>query len=75
MKEKIKSARVMAGLSLREAAKLLGMSHQTIHNYESGKIEPDSNILSQFATAYNVKIDYFFRKDVEFGKIHWVVMK
>ena len=71
MKEKIKSARVMAGLSLREAAKLLNMSHQTIHNYETGKIEADSNMLSNFAKVYNVKIDYFFRKDVELGQIHW----
>ena len=71
MKEKIKSARIMAGLSLREAAKLLGVSHQTIHNYETGKIETDSNMLSNFAKVYNVKIDYFFRKDVELGQIHW----
>ena len=71
MKEKIKSARVMAGLSLRESAKLLGVSHQTIHKYETGNIEADSNMLSNFAKAYNVKIDYFFRKDVELGQIHW----
>lgn len=67
MKEKvgtrIKSARIMAGLSLRElSAKLEGIvSHTAIKKYEDGQLMPDGKTLLAFAKALNIKTDYFLR--------------
>lgn len=74
--KRIKSARNLAGLSLRELSqKMEGViSHTAITKYENGLMIPDSNVLLALARALNVKPDYFFRpftieiKSVEFRK-------
>lgn len=60
---RIRSARIMAGLSLRElSTKLEGIvSHTAIKKYEDGQLMPDGKILLAFAKALNVKTDYFLR--------------
>lgn len=45
----MKSARVNAGLSVREVATELGLTEDTIYNYESGKSSP--NIITAIAMA------------------------
>ena len=47
--QRIKSARIMAGLSLRELSNLLEglVSHNAISKYERGEMLPDSKILYQ----------------------------
>lgn len=61
--KRIKSARTLAGLSLRElSAKMNGVvSHNAITKYEKGLMMPDSRVLLALANALNVKVDYFFR--------------
>jgi len=74
--KRIKSARTLAGLSLRELSqKMEGIvSHNAITKYENGLMMPDSKVLLALAKALDVKIDYFFRpynvtiESVEFRK-------
>jgi Zn-dependent peptidase ImmA (M78 family)/DNA-binding XRE family transcriptional regulator len=70
--ERLKSARVMAGLSLQDlAAKLENrVTRQALHKYEKGDFMPDSEMLGHLCEALNVRPDYFFRKTVvELGEI------
>lgn len=61
--KRIKSARTLAGLSLRELAERMNglVSHTAITKYEKGAMLPDSTVLVALANALNVKTDYFFR--------------
>lgn len=53
--ENLKKARLIKGLSLRDAGKLLGMSAVAVSKYEKGEIVPNSKKLIEFANAYQVK--------------------
>ena len=74
--KRIKSARNLAGLSMRELSdKMDGVvSHNAIKKYEMGLMMPDSKVLLALAGALNVKTDYFFRpyevsiENIEFRK-------
>lgn len=73
---RIKSARTLAGLSLRElASRMEGIvSHNAIKKYEDGLMMPDSKVIIALANVLNVKPDYFFRpytveiENIEFRK-------
>lgn len=72
--KRIKSARTLAGLSLRELSEKLNglVSYNAISKYEKALMMPDSKILIQMAHAMNVKPDYFFRPfTVEIGSIEF----
>jgi Zn-dependent peptidase ImmA (M78 family)/DNA-binding XRE family transcriptional regulator len=71
---RIKSARIMAGLSLRElSAKLEGIvSHTAIKKFEDGQLMPDAKTLLAFAKALNVKTDYFLRsQSIEISQLEF----
>jgi Zn-dependent peptidase ImmA (M78 family) len=71
---RIKSARVLAGLSLRELAdRMIGIvSHTAIKKYEDGLMMPDSKVIIALSNALNVKPDYFFRPyTVEIEKVEF----
>ena len=53
----LKAARVNAGLSQEEAASQVGVSRQTITNYETGKTAPDIKTLRKLADLYAVNIN------------------
>lgn len=61
--KRIKSARTLAGYSLRQLAdKMNGLvSHNAITKYENAAMMPDSTVLLALANALSVKTDYFFR--------------
>lgn len=64
----------MKGLSLREAAKGFGISHEGLRKYEQGLIAMDSTKLIAFAKFYGVKVDYLMprqKPELVFGEIHW----
>lgn len=58
---RIKSARILAGLSLRELSDALNgiVSHNAISKYEKGEMMPDSRILIALSSVLKVKTDYF----------------
>jgi transcriptional regulator with XRE-family HTH domain len=71
--ERLKSARKLKGLSLREASTLVGVSHEQISKYEKGIDNVSSEMLCKMAKAYGVNVDYFYQKtiDLKFGKIYY----
>lgn len=58
----LKSLRVNKGLTQEEASKLIGISIDTLRNYESGKSYPDIPVLKKieevYETSYN-NINFF----------------
>lgn len=56
-------ARKAAGLSLRDLAERVGVSHAAIKKYEDGAAMPSSDILIGLSRALKVRTEYFFRPD------------
>lgn len=72
--KRIKSARMLAGLSLRELSNDLSsiVSHNAISKYEKGLMMPDSKVLIALSRVLDVKTDYFLRpQTVEISKIEF----
>lgn len=72
--KRIKSARTLAGLSLRELSHNMDglISYNAISKYEKGEMMPDSKVMLQLAKALNVKVDYFFMPySVQIDKIEF----
>jgi len=74
--ERIKSVRKLNGLSLRDAAKLFGKSHEWLNKLEQGKLEVDSQLLCELSNKYKLPIDYFSMnrikvelRDIKFFKL------
>lgn len=59
--ERIKSARIGAGLSQRNLAEKMGLSAMAISKYENGEVTPRSGLLIQMSEILGVNVDYFFR--------------
>jgi Zn-dependent peptidase ImmA (M78 family)/DNA-binding XRE family transcriptional regulator len=71
---RIKSARLLAGLTLRELEqKLEGIvSHTAIHKYEQGKLMPNGKTLMALANALDVRTDYLLRQPgIEISQIEF----
>lgn len=74
--KRIKSARVMAGLSLRELSLKMerSVSYNAIAKYEKAEMMPDSKVIIALSKALQVTPDFFFRpysieiKGIEFRK-------
>ncbi|MDP4173816.1 MAG: XRE family transcriptional regulator [Bacteroidota bacterium] len=62
--KRLKSARIMAGLSLEDLATSIDkkITKQALQHYEKGLRKPDSTTLIALSKALNVKTDYFFRR-------------
>lgn len=60
--KRLKSARLGAGLSLRKLASKIGLTAQTLSNYERGQVMPKSPVVIELARVLKVKIEYFFRQ-------------
>lgn len=58
--ERIKAARIAAGLSLRGAARLVQASKATLINTERGDSAPRSDLLGRMARVYGVGVERFF---------------
>lgn len=71
---RIKSARMLAGLSLRQLSDALNgiVSHNAISKYEKGEMMPDSKILIALSQVLDVRTDYFLRpQTVEISNIEF----
>lgn len=60
--QRVKAARVMAGLSMDALVAKMGqlVSKQAISKYENNRMSPDSSILIALSDALEVKPDYFY---------------
>ena len=59
---RLRELRIKSGLKQNEIAKRLGVSGQTILNWENGIYEPKINHLIQLADLFNVTIDYLVER-------------
>ncbi len=76
--ERLKSARLMNGLSLQDLADKIDnrVTKQALSKYEQGKITPDSEMIGILAEALKIRPDYFYTDtEVEFGEIEFRKLK
>ncbi len=59
---KIKQLRIKNSISQKNLAKKMGVSSQTILNWENGIFEPRIDQLIQLADIFNVTIDYLVER-------------
>ena len=59
---RIRELRNKSGLTQNEIASKLGVSGQTILNWENGIYEPKINQLIQLADLFNVSVDYLIER-------------
>jgi Zn-dependent peptidase ImmA (M78 family)/DNA-binding XRE family transcriptional regulator len=70
--ERIRRARAMSGLSLRQLADQLAVSHTALNRYEHGEMTPSSATLLALARAMSVRVEYFLRPDgPELGAVEY----
>jgi len=56
--QRIKELRIERGLKQKEVAEKLEVTHAAIGNYESGKREPNIDLLIRLADCFDVSVDY-----------------
>jgi Zn-dependent peptidase ImmA (M78 family)/DNA-binding XRE family transcriptional regulator len=61
--ERIKRARVAAGLSLRDAGAAAALSATAVSKFETGKLVPASDTLLRLAKALGVRVEFFLRPE------------
>ncbi|AEJ87167.1 TPA: helix-turn-helix transcriptional regulator [Enterococcus hirae] len=58
--KKLRKLRLEHGFVIEEVALLLGVSGNTIRNYETNNGKPSIDRLIKLANVFNVSLDYFF---------------
>ena len=64
----LKIARELKGLTQAEAAKLIGVSVDTLGNYERGKSYPDIPILRRIEEVYGIPYDRLIFLPLDYDK-------
>lgn len=59
--DRIRQARLAAGLTLGALGEKIGVSHTAIQKYEKGLLTPSSSQLLKLARACGIRSEYFFR--------------
>jgi transcriptional regulator with XRE-family HTH domain len=68
MKLSLKTAREWRGLKQDEAAQLIGVSKDTLGNYERGKSYPDIPVLRKIEEVYGVPYDRLIFLPLDYDK-------
>ena len=63
VRERLKRARLEAGLTLEKTGDALGTDFNTIWRYESGRRSPSGPVLYALATLYAKPVEWFFGED------------
>lgn len=58
---RIRQARLAAGLTLDALGEEVGVTHTAIQKYEKGTVTPSSSQLLKLARACGIRVEYFFR--------------
>ena len=69
IKLSLKNAREIRGMTQAEAAKLIGISTDTLGNYERGKSYPDIPVLRKIEEVYGVKYSQLIFLPLDYDKI------
>lgn len=64
----LKTAREMKRLTQEEAAKEIGVSTDTLGNYERGKSYPDIPVLRRIEEVYGIKYDQLIFLPLDYDK-------
>lgn len=67
MRVSLKTARELNGLKQQEAAKLIGVSADTLGNYERGKSYPDIPVLRKIEEVYGIPYSRLIFLPLDFG--------
>lgn len=67
MRMTLKTARELRGLTQSTAAKQIGVTEDTLRNYEQGKTYPDIPTLRKIEDAYGVNYDQLIFLPLDFG--------
>lgn len=67
MRVTLKTARELKGLTQGEAASIIGVSKDTLGNYERGKSYPDIPTLKKIESAYDVRYEQIIFLPLDFG--------
>jgi transcriptional regulator with XRE-family HTH domain len=59
---RLRDLRVASGLTQKELAEKLNLTHSTISKYERGELEPSNEIIITLSNFFNVTTDYLFGK-------------
>jgi len=62
-KTRIREIRIQKDYAMKYIAYNIGVSVQTVSNWEKGKTEPDIRSLIRIADLFNVSIDYLLYRD------------
>ena len=63
LNERIKELRVARGLSQVELAEKIGISKQSVSNWENDNIQPSIEMLIKIARTFSVSTDYLLGED------------
>lgn len=63
LNERIKELRVAHGLSQVELAEKIGISKQSVSNWENDNIQPSIEMLIKIARTFSVSTDYLLGED------------
>lgn len=67
MRMSLKQARELKGLKQAEAAEKIGISTDTLGNYERGKSYPDIPVLRKIEEVYGIPYDRLIFLPLDFG--------
>ena len=67
---RLRELRNKSGLTQNEIANKLGVSGQTILNWENGIYEPKISQLIQLADLFNISVDYLVERKTNIDKIN-----
>ena len=68
MLRNLKTLRQKARISQQALAKVIGVSQQSINQYENQGVEPDVSVLIRIANFFDTSIDYLVGRDFEEGE-------
>lgn len=67
MRMTLKTARELCGMTQNEAAKKIGVTEDTLRNYERGKTYPDIPVLRKIEEVYGVNYNQLIFLSLDFG--------
>ena len=63
--QRLKQARVEAGLTQKEAGQAIGVDPNTIYSYETDRVNPSGPALRSLAHAYDKPMEWFFGEEAD----------
>ena len=63
--QRLKQARIEAGLTQKNAGESIGVDPHTIYSYETDRVNPSGPALRSLAHAYDKPVEWFFGEEEE----------